>query len=191
MRAMVTGVSRGIGRAICLQLAKDSMARGEETHIVACGTGKSQDVHNVVAELQAMGVKAQVVLGDLTDAEAPARMVDEALQFAGGRLITALVSFNLGVELGQLAIIVLLVPLVGLLFRWVEERKGVIVVSALVAHTALHWLTDRAELLGRYEVNWTAVALWTALAASALAAVWLGLAKARRPAAGLAPDSQT
>ena len=84
MRAMVTGVSRGIGRAICLQLAKDSMARGEETCIVACGTGKSQDVHNVVAELQAMGVKAQAVLGDLTDAEAPGRMVDEALQFAGG-----------------------------------------------------------------------------------------------------------
>lgn len=116
--------------------------------------------------------------------------LQDTLQFAGERLITALVSFNVGVEFGQLAIIVLLVPLVSLLFRWVDERKGVIVVSAVVAHTSLHWLTDRAELLVRYDVNWTAVAIWSAVAAIALTGVWFGLSKARRPAVQLAPDSQ-
>lgn len=116
--------------------------------------------------------------------------LQDTLQFAGERLFTALVSFNVGVELGQLAIIVLLVPLVSLLFRWVDERKGVIVVSALVAHTALHWLTDRAALLVRYDVNWTAVSLWTAVAAGAVTVAWFGLAKARKPAARLAPESQ-
>ena len=84
MRALVTGVSRGIGRAICLKLAEDSLARGERPRIAAAATGKSQDVHNVVKELQAIGCEAKAVLGDLTTAEDPERVVAEALQFTGG-----------------------------------------------------------------------------------------------------------
>jgi hypothetical protein len=116
--------------------------------------------------------------------------LQDTLQFAGDRLITALVAFNLGVELGQLALIVILVPVVSLLFRWVDEHKGVIVVSALVAHAALHWLTDRAELLVRYDVNWTMVAVGAVAVALALTAAWFGLAKRRKPVGSLAPDSQ-
>ena len=84
MRALVTGVSRGIGRSICLKLAKDSLARGEDTTIVATATGKSDDLENTVEELRAMGVKANAVKGDLTTAEDPERIVSEALDFAGG-----------------------------------------------------------------------------------------------------------
>jgi NAD(P)-dependent dehydrogenase (short-subunit alcohol dehydrogenase family) len=84
MRALVTGVSRGIGRSICLQLAQDSLARGERPRIVASATGKSQDVHNVVAELKALGADALAVTGDLTGAEDPERIVTETLQFCGG-----------------------------------------------------------------------------------------------------------
>ena len=36
-------------------------------------------------------------------------------------------------------------PLVALLLRWVPERAGVIVLSALAAHTAWHWMIDRGE----------------------------------------------
>lgn len=84
MRAVVTGVSRGIGRSICLKLAQDALARGKEARIVATATGKSDDVHNVVAELNAMGANARAVLGDLTSEEDPGRIMVESLDFLGG-----------------------------------------------------------------------------------------------------------
>ena len=42
----------------------------------------------------------------------------ESLQFAGSHLLTSLAPFNLGVELGQLLVLLLLVPALGLLFRY-------------------------------------------------------------------------
>ena len=74
----------------------------------------------------------------------------ETLQFAGSHLLTALFAFNVGVELGQLLVILLLVPLLGLLFRFVPERIGTIILSALVVHTAWHWMTERGEILWRF-----------------------------------------
>jgi len=68
----------------------------------------------------------------------------QTLQFAGSHLLTSLVSFNLGVELGQLLVLVIAIPLLDLLFRYVvAERMGTIILSALVAHTAWHWMVDR------------------------------------------------
>ena len=74
----------------------------------------------------------------------------ETLQFAGSHLITALLAFNVGVELGQLLVIVLLVPALDLVFRFVPERVGIIIVSALVAHTAWHWMIERGERLSQF-----------------------------------------
>ncbi len=75
----------------------------------------------------------------------------QTLQFAGTHLLTALLSFNIGVELGQLAVVLMLVPVLNGLFRFVvAERIGTIVVSALVAHTAWHWMSERAEQLRRF-----------------------------------------
>lgn len=73
----------------------------------------------------------------------------ESLQFAGSHLLTSLLAFNVGVELGQLLVLVLLVPVLNLAFRYiVEERVGTILLSALVAHTGWHWATERgSELL--------------------------------------------
>ena len=86
----------------------------------------------------------------------------DTLQFAGSHLVTALLSFNLGVELGQLLVLALLVPLLDLLFRHVlAERIGIIVVSALVAHTGWHWMLERGERLSQFP--------WPALDASTLA----------------------
>ena len=68
----------------------------------------------------------------------------DSLQFAGAHLVTALLAFNLGVELGQLLVLALLVPLLSLLFaRVVQERMGTIILSAFVAHTGWHWMTER------------------------------------------------
>jgi hypothetical protein len=75
----------------------------------------------------------------------------ESLQFAGDHLLTSLLAFNLGVELGQLAVLLLLVPALGLLFRHVvPERLGIAILSAFVAHTGWHWLTERGEQLMQF-----------------------------------------
>ena len=85
----------------------------------------------------------------------------ETLQFAGSHLLTSLLSFNVGVELGQLLVLALMVPALQLLFRFVvAERIGTIMLSALVAHTAWHWTADRWGSLRQFA--------WPALDAAAL-----------------------
>jgi len=70
----------------------------------------------------------------------------ESLQFAGSHLMTSLFAFNVGVELGQIAVLLVAVPALSFLFaRFVPERMGIIVISALVTHTAWHWMTERWE----------------------------------------------
>ncbi len=81
----------------------------------------------------------------------------ETLQFAGSHLLTSLLSFNIGVELGQLLVLVLLVPALDLLFRYVvAERMGTILLSALVAHTSWHWTTERWGVLSQFPITWAA-----------------------------------
>jgi HupE / UreJ protein len=78
----------------------------------------------------------------------------QTLQFAGSHLLTSLVSFNLGVELGQMLVLAVSIPLLELLFRYVvAERMGTIILSALVAHTAWHWMSDRWGVLRQYPVT--------------------------------------
>jgi len=79
----------------------------------------------------------------------------QSLQFAGSHLLTSLLSFNLGVEIGQLLVLLLLIPLLELLFRSVvAERMGTIILSALVAHTGWHWMLERGDRLRQYRVMW-------------------------------------
>jgi hypothetical protein len=69
------------------------------------------------------------------------------LQFAGSHVLTSLLAFNVGIELGQLLVLALIVPALYALFRYVPERVGGIVLAVLVAHTAWHWLIDRFAVL--------------------------------------------
>ena len=79
----------------------------------------------------------------------------ETLQFAGNHLLTSLLSFNIGVELGQLLVLVLLIPFLEFLFRFaVAERMGTIILSAFVAHTSWHWLEERAARLSQFHFEW-------------------------------------
>lgn len=91
----------------------------------------------------------------------------ESLQFAGEHLVTALLAFNAGVEIGQLAVLCVLVPALQLLFRRLPERATLIVLSALVAHTGWHWMVERGEALRKFP--------WPVLDAAALAGLlrWL------------------
>jgi len=82
----------------------------------------------------------------------------QTLQFAGSHMLTSLLSFNVGVELGQLLVLVLLIPMLEGLFRFVvAERMGTIILSALVAHTAWHWMIDRGEVLARFRFQWPVI----------------------------------
>ncbi len=82
--------------------------------------------------------------------------LQNTLQFAGSHLVTSLFAFNLGVELGQILVVTVLIPALSLLFRYVVgERVGIIILSALVAHTAWHWMTERWGALR--EVEWPAL----------------------------------
>jgi len=74
----------------------------------------------------------------------------ESLQFAGSHLVTALLAFNVGVEIGQIAVLLVMVPALNLLFRYLPERIGVIILSALIAHTGWHWMTERFADLRKF-----------------------------------------
>jgi hypothetical protein len=106
----------------------------------------------------------------------------ETLQFAGRHLATSLVAFNIGVELGQIAVLAVAIPTLAFVYRrLVNERMGIIVMSAFVAHTAWHWCTERASTLSAYqfvwpELDWAFVASamrFAILALIAGAALWL------------------
>ena len=82
----------------------------------------------------------------------------ETMQFAGTHLLTSLLSFNVGVELGQLLVLALMIPALEILFRYVvAERMGTIILSAIVAHTAWHWMIDRYRVLSQYQIGWPAL----------------------------------
>lgn len=79
--------------------------------------------------------------------------LSESLQFAGAHLLTSLLSFNIGVELGQLFVLALVVPVLKLLFgRWLPEVMGVVVLSALLAHTGWHWMLERGGAFLQYDI---------------------------------------
>jgi hypothetical protein len=114
----------------------------------------------------------------------------ETLQFAGTHLLTSLLSFNIGVELGQLLVLVLLVPALNVLFRYVvAERMGTILLSALVAHTAWHWMTERWEILSQFPITWAAFSRamftgamgWLLLAMLLAGTVWAGFKAMQSP----------
>ncbi len=106
----------------------------------------------------------------------------QSLQFAGSHLLTSLLSFNLGVELGQLLVLVLLIPVLDILFRFVvAERMGTIILSALVAHTGWHWMMERWEILRQFRFEWPAfnaallasLLFWLMLLAIFAGSIWL------------------
>ena len=105
--------------------------------------------------------------------------LQETLQFAGAHVVTSLFAFNAGVELGQLLVLVILVPLLSMAFRYVmPEKIGVIILSALVAHTAWHWMVERGSTLGKYDWSTDSMTLarglrWTMVAVGIAAAIWL------------------
>ncbi|MQA28361.1 MAG: hypothetical protein GEU82_00780 [Luteitalea sp.] len=106
----------------------------------------------------------------------------QTLQFAGSHLVTSLLAFNIGVEIGQLLLLVLMIPALDLLFRYVmPERVGTVVLSVLVTHTAWHWMGDRFNQLRQYQFRapeltpqlLVGVLRWTMALVAIAGAIWL------------------
>ena len=106
----------------------------------------------------------------------------ETLQFAGAHVLTSLLAFNVGVEIGQLVVLAVLVPVLELLFRFgIAERMGTIILSAFVAHTGWHWMSERGRQLMTYQFQMPAfdavfflmVVRWLIVLTIAGAAAWL------------------
>jgi len=109
----------------------------------------------------------------------------QQLQFAGSHLLVSLFSFNVGIEIGQLMVLAVMLPALALFRRVVPERVGVIILSALAAHTAWHWMMERWQALKQAPwptldadsivtlARWAA-ALLLAFGAASLLGKWVG-----------------
>ena len=74
--------------------------------------------------------------------------LQENFQFAGTHLLVSLFAFNVGIELGQIAVLIVMLPALALIRRYVlPGRVGMIILSAIVADTGWHWMVDRADVL--------------------------------------------
>jgi HupE / UreJ protein len=123
------------------------------------------------------------------------------LQFAGSHVLTSLLSFNIGVEIGQLFVLALFVPVLNLLFRYVvAQRLGTIILSALVAHQAWHWMEERFDTLKQFP--WPTITAgglksvlgWLIVLVALAAMIWVvSLATLRRehPGVGKTTSSPT
>ena len=76
--AVVTGGSRGIGRAICLELAR----RG--ANVVFSYAGNTAAADKTLEELKALGVEARAIQGNVADPAAAKTLIDTAVKELGG-----------------------------------------------------------------------------------------------------------
>jgi hypothetical protein len=103
--------------------------------------------------------------------------LQQEFQLAGDHLLTSLFSFNIGVEIGQVIVLAVAMPLLTLLFRVPAlGRFGVIVASAAIGHTGWHWMTDRLAVLPSLEWPALSEATLAALARALVVAMLIGIA---------------
>lgn len=78
-------------------------------------------------------------------------LLQEKLQFAGTHLLTSLLAFNVGIELGQLLVIAVVVPLLTWIVRGarIREKALALFIAIVVGHTAWHWMLERLDALGK------------------------------------------
>lgn len=88
-RVLVTGASRGIGRAICLRLASQGAS------VAACASAHADELQTMIEEAARLGGRVLPLIGDLADAATPAQLVARATDQLGG--LDAVVS-NAGVS---------------------------------------------------------------------------------------------
>lgn len=78
LRTLVTGASKGIGRAVALRLA----VPGAKLSLSA--SSKSKDLHQIVSKAISQGADAIAVTGDLGDPKVPGRIAEATINAFGG-----------------------------------------------------------------------------------------------------------
>jgi HupE / UreJ protein len=110
----------------------------------------------------------------------------EELQLAGSHLVLSLLTFNLGIEIGQILFVAALLPLLAWLARRpVASRYISLGVCAVVGLIAAYWLVERAQELARVPAVDGEFALGVGHVVSVLlilggAAIWYVGRRARR-----------
>jgi hypothetical protein len=98
--------------------------------------------------------------------------LQQEFQLAGDHLLTALLSFNIGVEIGQIMVLLVTVPALVFLARLPTlARFGVPVASVAIGHTGWHWMTDRISVFP--SLQWPSVTEATVGAARAVVVLML------------------
>ena len=76
-RAIVTGASRGIGKAIAIEMAREGA-------VVGINSRKLENLESTRREIEALGGEAILVVGDLADPDACERVIEEFVNKAEG-----------------------------------------------------------------------------------------------------------
>jgi len=152
--ALVTGASRGIGRAAAIALAEAG------AHILVHYGRSAEDAEAVVAQIRAAGGKAQAVGADLATANGPAELAAKVRAIAGERLdilvANAGVAKNATIEettiedFDALFAVNVRAPffLVQQLLPILREGSSVIFTSSLAAHASVGTLSAYAATKG-------------------------------------------
>ena len=75
--AVVTGGSRGIGRAVCLELARGG------ANVVLCYAGNEAAANDTIAACEALGAKALAIRCDVAEAGEVKALMDAAVKTFG------------------------------------------------------------------------------------------------------------
>ena len=101
----------------------------------------------------------------------------DSLQFAGSHLLTAVLSFNAGILVGQIIVLIVLIVGLELLFRiGIGERIGGVMLSALAIHPSWHRTAEIGAGLDQF--SWLDVALlssvlgWTTVMVALVGMGW-------------------
>lgn len=97
MRVLITGASRGIGAGIARKLSSDAKKFGQSAKLALAASHESDQLIQLVTELQGQDVEVTALVGDLADPATPERLINEAVAFCGG--LDGLIS-NAGIASG-------------------------------------------------------------------------------------------
>ena len=78
MRTLITGASKGIGRAVALRLAVPG------AKLALAASTRSDELMGIVEEVKSKGAEALPVTGDLSDPEAPKKISAKTISMFGG-----------------------------------------------------------------------------------------------------------